>query len=137
MALSVPLSRFASQVGGGSAFFVRLPGERCVSVFDDDDLVFGVEFDTLCIADLAALGVCVCDFGYYERFHIMTKLWTVEWSYSQKQYHVDTLERTLARNQKAFTGNRSCDYIILAIADSHEEAHKICDGYDKRKPSAA
>ena len=119
---------------GGSAFYVRLR-ERRVPVFDDADLVFGVEFDTLCIADFAAVGVC--DFGYYERFHIMTKLWTVEWSYSQKQYHVDTLERTLARNQKAFTGNRSCDYIILAIADSHEEAHKICDGYDKRKPSAA
>ena len=136
MALAVPLSRLTSLVGGGSAFFVRLRHRR-VSVFDDDDLVFGVEFDTLRIADLAALVVGVCDFGYYECFHFMTKLWTVEWSYSQKQYHVDTLERTLARNQKAFTENRSCDYIILAIADSHEEAHKICDGYDKRKPSAA
>lgn len=68
-------------------------------------------------------------------FIFMTKLWTVEWSYSQKHYHVDALERTLARNRKAFTENRGCDYIVLAIADSHEEAHKICDEYDKRKPS--
>ena len=67
----------------------------------------------------------------------MTKLWTVEWSYSQKQYHVDTLERTLARNLKAFTENRACDYIVLAVADSHDEAHKICDQCDKHRVSAA
>lgn len=57
----------------------------------------------------------------------MKELWTVEWSGSQKCFHVDPLEKTIAANLTAFLEHRSNDYQILAIVKTHAEASQMAD----------
>ena len=52
-------------------------------------------------------------------------LWVVEWSESQKSFHIDTLEKTLKRNTSAFIDKRKTDYKPLALASSQSEATKL------------
>lgn len=51
-------------------------------------------------------------------------LWTVEFSESQKAFHVDTLERILNKNIGMFLLSSNCnDWSLLAIFSSQEEAN--------------
>ena len=52
------------------------------------------------------------------------ELWVVEYSVSQGQFHVETLDVILTQNATAFVENldASRDYVPLAIATSHERA---------------
>ena len=55
----------------------------------------------------------------------LVNFWTIEWSNSQKQFHVDRLDITLKRNIRAMSEGRATDYILIGLANSHEEAHAI------------
>lgn len=52
--------------------------------------------------------------------------WVVEWSQIQQNFHVDTLEKTLERNLRAFKNDRPSQYVVLCIADSMEQANELC-----------
>lgn len=51
--------------------------------------------------------------------------WTVEWSNSQKRFHIDRLDISLRNNIGAMHKGRSNDYILVGLANSHEEAHSL------------
>jgi hypothetical protein len=57
LALSVPLSRFTSQVGGGSAFFVRHQADADFLAADLSGDFAGSEADDDAAADLRVLGL--------------------------------------------------------------------------------
>lgn len=55
------------------------------------------------------------------------KYWTVEWSESQKCFHVDWLKRILQKNTEMFFEEIETDYILLGIFKSHKDAHSFVD----------
>lgn len=54
-------------------------------------------------------------------------LWVLEWSPTQRFFHIQTLMDTLEANQGAFSVNRKSDWITLMIYTSHDAAHKGAD----------
>lgn len=51
---------------------------------------------------------------------------TVEWSESQKCFHVDTLDRTIFKNIKIFNEPNNCnDWTLVGIFASYEECHEF------------
>ena len=62
-------------------------------------------------------------------------MWVVEYSKSQKCFHVDTLESSVQKNNAAFSADRNKipDFIIIHIANSYEEAMDMCYIYDGKK----
>lgn len=51
--------------------------------------------------------------------------WTVEWSNSQKRFHIDRLDISLRNNVEAMREDRPNDYILVGLANSHEEASAL------------
>lgn len=51
-----------------------------------------------------------------------TDFWVVEWSNSQKRFHIDRLDFSLRNNVEAMREDRPNDYILVALANSHKEA---------------
>lgn len=52
-------------------------------------------------------------------------LYAVEWSESQKCFHVDDFEKTLTRNLNAFADGTANDYKILSIAEDTKQADQL------------
>lgn len=63
----------------------------------------------------------------------MKNLITVEWSESQKCFHVDDYETTLMNNMDSFVNGGGNDYQILFITDSREAAYDACNTLQVRK----
>lgn len=54
-----------------------------------------------------------------------SELWVLEWSQPQKYFHVCTLQESMEINVQAFCENKQLDWILLAVVESHEEAHAL------------
>ena len=61
----------------------------------------------------------------------MLNKWVVEWSNEQSSFHIATLEVTLERNIRAFSMGTASQYVILAIADTMEEAEELQSEFEK------
>jgi len=51
----------------------------------------------------------------------------VEWSHSQKCFHVADFAETLRSNRRAFAYKSAESYIPLALCMNYDEAHAVCD----------
>lgn len=58
---------------------------------------------------------------------MIDNLWTVEWSFKQKAFHVESVETMLKNNREAFLRNQPTDFIPLNIFNTREEADALCD----------
>lgn len=63
----------------------------------------------------------------------MNQKWAVEWSQSQGCFHIDTLDRSLMSNLRAYRDGISNDYQILGIFDSNMEAGNFANNLRKLK----
>lgn len=61
-------------------------------------------------------------------------IWIVEWSYTQTALHIETLESLLNKNLDQCFHNKALDYIPIARAASHAEAHEMANEIAKRIP---
>ena len=64
------------------------------------------------------------------------KLRVVEWSPSQKCFHVESIEEMIRCNQRVFRGETITDYLPIAIFDNYEDVENfLAKGYSilKRK----
>ena len=64
--------------------------------------------------------------------------WVLEWSELNNDFHIDTLDYTIQRNQIAYynsnsNSNKKNDYKILALAASQDEAVEIRKQIEKLK----
>lgn len=59
-----------------------------------------------------------------------SELWVLEWSQPQKVFHISTLEDAMKNNIEAFWNNRRPDWVLLAVLETHEEAHKIAKEFE-------
>lgn len=50
----------------------------------------------------------------------------VEWSHSQKCFHIADLAESLRSNRRAFAWNSAASFIPLALCMNHDEAHAVC-----------
>jgi hypothetical protein len=55
------------------------------------------------------------------------RLWVVEYSGTQKAFHIETLAEALRSNREQFAEGGMVDYVPLAIVSSHDEASTLCD----------
>lgn len=55
------------------------------------------------------------------------RLWVVEYSGTQKAFHIETLAEALRSNREQFAAGGMVDYVPLAIVSSHEQASEMCD----------
>lgn len=55
------------------------------------------------------------------------RLWVVEYSGTQKAFHIETLAEALRSNSRQFAEGGMVDYVPLAIVSSHDEASTLCD----------
>lgn len=67
---------------------------------------------------------------------IENETYAVLWSKQQNCFHTDTVEEMLEENQRAFMGNRSSDYIVMAFADSYGAAQEIIKRFDEQRSAA-
>lgn len=51
----------------------------------------------------------------------------VEWSHSQKCFHIESLVDSLRINRRAFAYNSAASFIPLALCMNYDEAHAVCD----------
>ena len=51
----------------------------------------------------------------------------VEWSHSQKCFHVADFAESLRCNRRAFARNSEATFIPLALCRNYDEAHAVCD----------
>ncbi len=61
--------------------------------------------------------------------------YVVEWSPSQQQIHIFTVEEMLEKNLGLYLKDKQVDYFPLAFAASHAEASKICRELEAAKGS--
>jgi hypothetical protein len=54
--------------------------------------------------------------------------YVLEFSFSQRCFHIATLSDALAMNAEAFASNRAADYVPLHIFLTHEAASAACEG---------
>lgn len=101
------------------------------------------DYDGL-LGDVRPHGVCnECwpEISRIEREHseenpIIRSDYVLEWSQSQKCFHIETLEEAMEGNREAFKANRQSDFIIIFANRTHAEAQKIAETL-KRVPCAA
>ena len=55
-----------------------------------------------------------------ENIHLPAELWALEYSPSQRCFHTDELERSIATNMKCFKEGYSSDWILLWVGTSTE-----------------
>lgn len=55
----------------------------------------------------------------------VNEMWVVEWSPSQRQYHIQTVGEMLEANLRAVAHGVNVDYVPIAIARTAEEADQI------------
>lgn len=55
----------------------------------------------------------------------VNEMWVVEWSPSQKQYHIQTVGEMLEANLRAVAHGVDVDYVPIAIARTGVEADQI------------
>jgi hypothetical protein len=55
------------------------------------------------------------------------RLWVVEYSGTQKAFHIETLAEALRSNREQFAAGGMVDYVPLAVVSSHGEASALCD----------
>ena len=65
----------------------------------------------------------------------ISKIKVVEWSPSQKCFHVETIDRMIHSNLRVFFGHTMTDYLPIGIFDDEhemdvflEQAHKHAEG---------
>lgn len=56
-----------------------------------------------------------------------TDLYGVEFSRKQRAFHVETIQEALANNLMACVGLVESDGLMLAVAESRQEADRLCD----------
>jgi hypothetical protein len=54
-------------------------------------------------------------------------LWVVEWSPTQKQFHVCTVEEMLEVNTRIFEKKTQGEYFPITVCKSVQEAQTICN----------
>jgi hypothetical protein len=53
-------------------------------------------------------------------------MFVIEWSHSQKMFHIHTLEESIAQNTESMIDGTPTDYILVGTADTHEQAQLKC-----------
>lgn len=55
--------------------------------------------------------------------------WMLVWSQRQAKFHIETADEMLRKNLDTYhrRRNHDSDWIVVAFADSHEQAHVICE----------
>lgn len=61
------------------------------------------------------------------KMYISDKDHTLEYSFSQKCFHIDTLKDSVITNLSLLKNGGRTDYVIVGIFKSYEEAHKAAD----------
>lgn len=69
----------------------------------------------------------------------MNEVWAVEYSNTQKSFHIDTIERVIELNQRDMIAGRESTYCIVALCRSQQECHSLTekwykDLFDKKEP---
>lgn len=80
----------------------------------------------------AVCNECWPEVSRIEREHseenpIIRNDYVLEWSQSQKSFHIETMEEAMEGNREALKANRQSDWIILFANRTHAEAKKIAD----------
>lgn len=65
--------------------------------------------------------------GYRMDGGAVKRWWVVEYSGTQKAFHIETLTEALRSNRRQFADGGMVDYVPLAIVSSHDEASELCD----------
>ncbi len=60
-------------------------------------------------------------------------LYVVEWSFTQRCFHIDDLNSSLAMNEKAFRSGCRVDFVPLGVYPTSEEAATACEEFHKRR----
>lgn len=61
-------------------------------------------------------------------------IWTVEYSPSQKVFHVDTLDKVLEVNRRTVAQGIAPGFVPLHVAATHEEAHDFIAQWIREHP---
>lgn len=59
-----------------------------------------------------------------------SEIWTVAYSPEQKQFHLETLDKTLKRQVRNCLNNHHDQYFVIDMADSAEEGHELIAQYE-------
>lgn len=65
---------------------------------------------------------------------ILKEVFMLEWSASQKCYHISLVEDLLDINCEARMSNKALDYIPIAISDDPDELKQFAGEIDKQVP---
>jgi hypothetical protein len=71
-------------------------------------------------------------YGAWELYRDMTnaeykKLWVVEWSESQKNFHVDFLYLSVENHIEEYLRKVASGWTILAVVNTSDEATQLCE----------
>lgn len=61
-------------------------------------------------------------------------IWTVEYSPSQKVFHVDTLDKVLEVNRRTVEQGLAPGFVPLHVAATIEDAHAFVERWDREHP---
>jgi hypothetical protein len=57
----------------------------------------------------------------------LNKLWSLEWSFSQKFFHIEPLVAAVESNLRCLAAGGATDYVIIGIFESEEKASEAAD----------
>ena len=64
---------------------------------------------------------------------LISKRWiALEWSFSQKCFHIEEVYRAIQTNISCYVRGGTCDYVLLGIFESDKEASDFADLLKKR-----
>lgn len=63
------------------------------------------------------------------------KMWVVEWSEVQKEFHIDTLSTAVEASIDDYFLKKASDWRILAIVNTNEEATRLCEKIKEKRAS--
>ena len=65
---------------------------------------------------------------------IKRKEWSLEWSFNSKNFHIERLADTIKCNLSGYLNKGYCDYVLLGIFNSDEEASKAAQMLREKRP---
>jgi len=64
-------------------------------------------------------------------------IWTVEYSISQRAFHVDTVDKILEMNRQTVAQGIDPGFVLLCIAATSEDAHAFVERWKDEHPEAS